>query len=87
MATGNRKSRVFAYDVVVVADDDPKKRFFKSVYFSGVNAGIGHEPDHGITTVDIPIAELPVGKKLTVAVRPISSLGTKGKAIATTLRV
>jgi hypothetical protein len=87
MADGNRKSRVFAYDVVVVADDDPKKRFFKSVYFSGVNAGIGHEPDHGVTTVDIPIAELPVGKKLTVAVRPISSLGTKGKAIATTLRV
>ena len=34
-------------------------------------------------TVDIPISELPAGKTLTIAVRPISSLGTKGKAIAT----
>lgn len=27
------------------------------------------------------------GKKLTVAVRPVSSLGTKGKTIGTTMRV
>ncbi|MCR5751848.1 MAG: hypothetical protein K6G91_07790 [Kiritimatiellae bacterium] len=27
------------------------------------------------------------GKKLTIAVRPVSSLGTKGKAIGTTFRV
>ena len=86
MADGNPKSRVFAYDVVVLGDDI-KARFFKSVYFSGVNAGIGHEPNHGMTTVDIPLTELPSGKKLTIAVRPVSSLGTKGKTIGTTIRV
>ena len=86
VADGNPKSRVFAYDVVVMADGDPKKRFFKSVYFEGCNLGIGHEPDYGVTTVEIPKAELPAGKKLTIAVRPISSLGTKGKTIGTTWR-
>ena len=87
MADGNPKSRIFAYDVVVMADEDTKKRFFKSVYFSGVNAGMGHEPDGGITKVEIPLSELPAGKKLTIAVRPVSSLGTKGKTIGTTWRV
>ena len=82
LADGNPKSRVFAYDVVAIGDD-PAKKFFKSAYFEGVNLGIGHEPDGGITKVELPMAELPAGKKLTIAVRPISSLGTKGKAIAT----
>lgn len=86
MADGNPKSRIFAYDVVVVGDD-MKARYFKSVYFSGVNSGIGHEPNHGVTTVDIPQSALPDGKKLTIAVRPVSSLGTKGKAIGVTWRV
>ncbi len=82
LADGNPKSRVFAYDVVVIGDN-PAKKFFKSAYFEGVNLGIGHEPDGGITKVELPMAELPAGKNLTIAVRPISSLGTKGKAIAT----
>lgn len=86
MADGNSKSRVFAYDVVVMVDDDRKKRFFKSEFFSGVNLGMGHEPDGGVTTVEIPMSALPEGKKLTIAIRPVSSLGTKGKPIATTLR-
>ena len=86
LADGNPDSRVYAYDVVVMGDD-PKKRLFKSVYFPGRNRGVGREPDHGITTMDIPKSELPAGKKLTVAVRPLSSLGTKGKAIATTWKV
>ena len=30
---------------------------------------------------------LPEGKKQTIAVRPVSSLGTKGKTIGTTWRV
>lgn len=83
MADGNPDSRVYAYNVVVVGDD-MKNRCFKSVFFSGVNSGIGHEPDNGTTTVDIPLSEIPAGKKLTIAVRPVSSLGTKGKAIAAT---
>ena len=36
---------------------------------------------------EIPAAELPAGKELTIAVRPCSSLGTKGKTIGTTWRV
>ena len=86
MADGNPKSRVFAYDIVVMGDD-PKNRLFKSVYFSSVNSGIGHEPNHGVTTVDIPMSELPAGKKLIIAVRPVSSLGTKGKTIGITWKV
>ena len=86
MADGNPAVRPSAYNVVVVGDD-PKVRFFKSEYFSGVNSGIGHEPNHGITRVTIPLAQLPAGKKLTVAVRPVSSLGNKGKAIGKTWRV
>ena len=84
-ADGNPDSRVFAYDVVVVGDD-PKARLFKSVYFEGCNVAPGHEPNNGITEVEIHIAELPAGKKLTIAVRPVSSLGTKGKAIGATWR-
>lgn len=78
--------RIAAFDLVELGDD-PKKRLFKNIYWPGCNLGIGHEPDHGITTVDIPKSELPAGKKLTIAVRPVSSLGTKGKTIGTTWRV
>ena len=83
LADGNPDSRVYAYDVVVIGKD-PKKRLFKSVYFEGVNLGIGNEPNGGVTTVDITQNELPEGRALTIAIRPISSLGTKGKAIAVT---
>ena len=86
LADGNPDSRVYAYDVVIIGDD-PQKRLFKSVYFEGVNLGIGNEPNRGVTVVDIPINELPSGKVLTVAIRPISSLGTKGKAIAVTYSI
>ena len=95
MADGNPDSRVFAYDVVIVGEagaaaDGTKPvspKLFKSVYFEGCNVAPGHEPNRGITEVEIPAAELPAGKKLTVAVRPVSSLGTKGKSISTTFRV
>ena len=83
LADGNTNSRVFAYDVVVIGDD-PKKKFFRSVYFEGCNLGIGHEPNRGLTTVDIQQSELPSGKHLTIAVRPLSSLGTKGKPLVVT---
>ena len=33
---------------------------------------------------DTPQNELPEGRDLTIAIRPISSLGAKGKAIAVT---
>ena len=86
LADGNPDSRVFAYDVVVVGDAS-EKRLYKSVYAVGRDLGIGHEPNGGVTTLEIPKAELPEGKKLTIAVRPLSSLGTAGRAIATTWRV
>ena len=70
-----------------MADDDSKKRYFKSVFFAGVGFGEGHEDNDGITLVDVPVQDLPKGKKLTVAVRPVSSLGTKGKTIGTTFNL
>lgn len=86
LADGNPDSRVYAYEVVVVGDEGtPKLR--KAVYAAGVNMGIGHEPNGGVTTLEIPKSELPPGKTLTVAVRPLTSLGTSGKAIMTTFKV
>lgn len=87
MADGNLRSRVFAYEVVIMADDDPKSRYFKSVYFAGVGFGEGHEDNDGITLLDVPVQDIPKGKKLTVAIRPVSSLGTKGKAIGKMVKV
>ena len=85
-ADGNPASRPYAYDVVVMGDE-PKDRLFKNIYWPGCNLGIGHEPNNGITTLDVPKSELPAGKKLTIAVRPVSSLGTKGKAIGAIWKV
>ena len=53
----------------------------KAVYAAGYNMGIGHEPNGGVTTLEIPKSELPPGKMLTFAVRPLTSLGTSGKSI------
>ena len=86
LADGNPDSRVFAYDVVVVGDN-LSERLFKSVYFEGCNVPVGREPDSGRTVLSIPVAQLPTGKTLTIAVRPISSLGTRGKAIAVKFKV
>ena len=86
MADGNPDSRVYAYEIVVVGDD-PKAKLFKNAFFEGCNLGVGHEPNRGITEVEIPVSEIPAGKKLTIGVRPCSSLGTKGKTIGTTFKV
>ena len=84
-ADGNPDSRVYAYEVVVAGDEGtPKLR--KAVYAAGVNTGVGREPNGGVTTLDIAGGELPSGKTLTVAVRPLSSLGTSGRAIAAKCR-
>ena len=86
LANGNPDSRVYAYEVVVVGDEGTPK-LYKAVYAAGVNKGIGHEPNGGMTTLDIPKSELPPGKTLTVAVRPLTSLGTSGRAITTEFRI
>ena len=85
LADGNPDSRAYAYEVVVVGDEGTQK-LHKAVYAAGCNMGIGHEPNGGVTTLEIPKSELPPGKTLTVAVRPLTSLGTFGKPIATTFK-
>lgn len=86
LADGNPDSRVYAYEVVVVGDEGtPKLR--KAVYAAGCNMGIGHETNGGVTTLEIAKDELPPGKSLTFAVRPLTSLGTSGRPIITDFKV
>ena len=82
LADGNPDSRVYAYEIVVVGDEGAPK-LHKAVYAAGCNMGIGHEPNGGMTTLEIAKDELPPGKTLTVAVRPLTSLGTSGQPIET----
>ena len=77
LADGNPDSRVYAYEVEVSGKDADKK-LLKAVYAAGCNMGIGHEPNHGTTTLEIPRSELPPGKALTFTVTPLTSLGTRG---------
>lgn len=86
LADGNPDSRVYAYEVEMTGEN-PDKNLQKAVYAAGCNMGIGHEPNGGVTTLEIPRSELPLGKTLTIAVRPLTSLGTFGKAIAMELKV
>ena len=86
MADGNPNSRVFAYDVDITGSN-PKETVCKSVYFEGVNSGIGHESNKGVTTLSVPETELPQGRKLVISVTPLSSLGTKGQPIKTVFRM
>ena len=86
LADGNPDSRVYAYEVVVVGDEGTPK-LYKAVYAAGCNMGIGHEPNGGVTTLEIPTSELPPGEALTVAVRPLTSLGTSGRPIAMEFKV
>jgi hypothetical protein len=86
LADGNPDSRVYAYEVEVMGDEGtPKLR--KAVYAAGVNTGAGHEPNGGVTTLEIAKDELPPGQSLTFAVRPLTSLGTSGRPIITDFKV
>ena len=80
LADANPATRVYAYDVVVAGAEDGAK-LCKSVYAVGGNLAVGHEPNGGVTTLYLPKAQLPKGDNLTVAVRPITSLGTAGRPI------
>ncbi|MBQ2625592.1 MAG: hypothetical protein IJG18_10915 [Kiritimatiellae bacterium] len=72
-------------DVVFALNEEASGKLFKAVYAAGCNMGIGHEPNGGVTTLEIPTSELPPGEALTVAVRPLTSLGTSGRPIAAEL--
>ena len=78
LADGNPDSRVYAYEVVVVGEG---QKLHKVVYAAGCNMGVGHEPNGGITDMPIPKSELPSGDALTIAARPLTSLGTRGKPL------
>ena len=88
LADGNPDSRVYAYEVVVIGDEGTQK-LFKAVYAAGCNMGIGHEPNGGVTTLEITGEELSKvypssphsSSSITIAVRPLSSLGTFGAPI------
>ena len=86
LANSNPDTRVYAYEVEVAGDEGTPK-LIKAVYAAGCNLGIGHELNHGVTSLEIPKSELPPGKTLTFAVRPLTSLGTFGKPIATEFKV
>ena len=86
LADGNHDSRVYAYEVEV-AGENAGKKLLKAVYAAGCNMGIGHEPNKGVTTLEIPKSELPPGKAFAIAVRPLSSLGTSGKPIVSEFKV
>jgi hypothetical protein len=80
LADANPATRVYAYDVVV-ANAESGAKLCKSVFAVGGNLAVGHEPNGGVTTLFLPKTQLPKGDKLTIAVRPITSLGTAGRPI------
>jgi hypothetical protein len=80
-ADGNPDSRVYGYQVVVAGENGEK--VLKNCYARGYCMGMGHEPNNGVTEVEIPQAELPAGRRLKVAVRPCSCLATSGKPLTT----
>ena len=86
LADGNPDSRVYAYEVEVIGEAGSQK-LFKAVYAARCNMGIGHETNGGVTTLEIAKDELPPGKSLTFAVRPLTSLGTSGRPIITDFKV
>jgi len=80
IADGNPDTRAYGFDVAVSGEGGAKR--YRSVYACGCNMGIGHEANGGITTVVFEAAQLPPGDELTIAARPVTSLGSCGSAIA-----
>ena len=87
LADGNPKCRVYAYEVAIrqVAADNAttgkSAEILKAVYAAGVNLGMGHEPNKGVTTLEIGRSELPKGERFVVSATPLTSIGTRGRPI------
>jgi len=79
LADGNPKCRVYAYEVEISGKSSVVR---KAIYAAGCNLGMGHEPDRGVTTLLVGKSELPKGEKLSVSAISLTSVGTRGKAIA-----
>lgn len=84
-ADGNRKSRVYGYNVEVVGADGTAVR--KNVFAKGYSYGEGYEPDGGVTEIAFSKAELPVagGKKLTFRAYPCSAFAERGNPLEKTV--
>ena len=78
LADGNPKCRVYAYEIEIAGQAGVLR---KAIYAAGCNLGMGHEPRGGVTTLQVGRAELPKGEKLAVSAVPLTSVGTRGKAI------
>ena len=76
-ADGNPNCRAYAYEVEVKGDEAAPS-LLKATYAAGINMGIGHETNGGVTELSFPAVELPGGGKLEISVTPLSSLGTRG---------
>ena len=85
LADGNPKCRVYAYEVEIRPADSALATYspsvMKAVYAAGVNLGMGHEPNKGVTTLEIGRSELPKGERFVVSVTPLTSVGTRGRPI------
>ena len=78
LADGNPKCRVYAYEIEIAGQAGVLR---KAIHAAGCNLGMGHEPRGGVTTLQVGRAELPKGEKLAVSAVPLTSVGTRGKAI------
>ena len=85
LANGNPKCRVYAYEVEIRPANSALATYspsvMKAVYAAGVNLGMGHEPNKGVTTLEIGRSELPKGERFVVSVTPLTSVGTRGRPI------
>ena len=86
-ADANLRSRAYAYDIVVVGEKGKSAALRKCVYAAGCDFSQTHPAALGSTNVVFEENALPAGRKLIFAVRPVSSLGTTGKVIASTLNI
>ena len=77
LADGNPKCRAYAYEVEVKGDA-ASPSLLRATYAAGINMGIGHETNGGVSTIDIPVSDLPDGETVAFSATPLSSLGTRG---------
>jgi len=85
-ANAQPNARAYIYDIAIKGEEDqPKWR--SCVYAAGCDFAADHALARGATKVSVPVKDLPQGKKLLVAVRPISSLGVRGTPLAVRVSV
>lgn len=86
-ALANDRARVYLYDIVIVGDEGKDAALRKCVYAAGCDFAQDCAAARGPTKVVVSRSELPKGRMLMFAVRPVSSLGTAGRAISVSARI